>query len=397
MVLDITPIGDKYYENLYTPAKPTDAYTVHTLGDLPGEKWKEVPYTDGHYQISSHGRVKSLDRFIEKKNGQACFFKGRILKQSVIKYKNNTVQDFICELVCTASFNGQHIRIRVHRMVYSLFVKEIDYKNDKMLISHIDNNHFNNHYNNLVATTHGEKAKRIYKNARGPRLYLFQTTEGKTKAAVSRKVQTTQFDAKGNPLRTFESIKLASAVTGINSSAIVAVCKQKRGMFTAGGYLWRYGKHQSPIDISEIIRHKEKLRKQLQQPVTQYTLQGEKVKTYASIKQAACAINRTSAELSSAIKGKVVTCGGFLWRKGVHRGNNHEITAEHKQAIHKSISNIKKPVLQICKLTKKVINKFDSISEASRYMGCSTSDISRAATIKNAICKGFYWRYIPVG
>ncbi len=39
-------------------------------------------------------------------------------------------------------------------------------------------------------------------------------------------------------ISTFDSIKLASAATGIDSSSIVRVCKNKSKH--AGGYIWKY-------------------------------------------------------------------------------------------------------------------------------------------------------------
>lgn len=47
-----------------------------------------------------------------------------------------------------------------------------------------------------------------------------------------------QFDKNGRLLNLFDSIKDASKITGICSSAICQVCKQNRQ--SAGGYIWRY-------------------------------------------------------------------------------------------------------------------------------------------------------------
>src|SRR5699024_11890782 len=46
------------------------------------EIWKDIPGYEGSYQISTYGRVKSLDRYVVYSNGSVRFYKGKILKQS---------------------------------------------------------------------------------------------------------------------------------------------------------------------------------------------------------------------------------------------------------------------------------------------------------------------------
>ena len=40
-------------------------YQITTLANLPGETWRDLPIFDDFYQVSSHGRIKSLSRPIE--------------------------------------------------------------------------------------------------------------------------------------------------------------------------------------------------------------------------------------------------------------------------------------------------------------------------------------------
>ena len=46
------------------------------------EVWKDIPNYEGYYQVSSLGRVKSLDRIITYSNGKEVYTKGKIIKQS---------------------------------------------------------------------------------------------------------------------------------------------------------------------------------------------------------------------------------------------------------------------------------------------------------------------------
>ena len=43
------------------------------------EIWKDIPGFEGDYQVSSEGRVRSLDRIVHCKNGAAKKYKGRML------------------------------------------------------------------------------------------------------------------------------------------------------------------------------------------------------------------------------------------------------------------------------------------------------------------------------
>ena len=40
------------------------------------EEWRDIKGYEGYYQVSSNGRVRSLDKTIYRKNGTTCFCKG---------------------------------------------------------------------------------------------------------------------------------------------------------------------------------------------------------------------------------------------------------------------------------------------------------------------------------
>ena len=108
------------------------------------EIWKDIIGYEGYYQISSHGRVRSLDRVISIK-GQAYRRKlGRILKQTM-----NPGGYFVLNL----SKNGIVIITTVHKLVAIHFVR--GYKKG-LEVNHKDENRQNNHSNNLEWITHKE-------------------------------------------------------------------------------------------------------------------------------------------------------------------------------------------------------------------------------------------------
>ena len=49
----------------------------------PFEEWRDIPGYEGHYQVSDHGRVRSLDRVVQHRNGRKSSIKGRTLKPAI--------------------------------------------------------------------------------------------------------------------------------------------------------------------------------------------------------------------------------------------------------------------------------------------------------------------------
>lgn len=90
------------------------------------EIWKDIPNYEGYYQVSSLGRVRSLDRLILGKSGSLRPWKGRVLKiklnndgyQHVDLSKENKVTTWkVSSLVAQAFLNhtpNGHIKVVDH-------------------------------------------------------------------------------------------------------------------------------------------------------------------------------------------------------------------------------------------------------------------------------------------
>jgi len=105
--------------------------------DQSVERWLPVVGYEGFYEVSSHGRVRSIDRELLYADGRVCVWKGRILRQSLSAHKypkvalsKNCVQQTLC----------------VHRLVLAAFVGP---RPDGMEGCHNDGNPMNNHFSNL--------------------------------------------------------------------------------------------------------------------------------------------------------------------------------------------------------------------------------------------------------
>lgn len=97
------------------------------------ERWKSIDGYDGLYEVSSHGRVRSLDRF--DKLGRITF--GRVLSPTNNGHGYYTVQ---------LSNGGIKKRHYIHRLVAKAFIKNRSKLNE---INHKDENRSNNNVSNL--------------------------------------------------------------------------------------------------------------------------------------------------------------------------------------------------------------------------------------------------------
>lgn len=191
------------------------------------EEWKDIKGYEKLYQVSSLGRVKSLER-IRKQKGK---------NNSVIyhKYKEHIMNGYIenTGYLSVSLINKKH---NIHRLVAEAFIPNSE---NKPQVNHIDGNKLNNCVNNLEWCTQRENIKHAWKIGlmQGA---LINTIENKIRAKYVE-----QYDLDGNHIKTFIGAKEAEKELkrdNINVSAnnIRSVCVGKRK--TAGGYVWKYAK-----------------------------------------------------------------------------------------------------------------------------------------------------------
>ena len=101
------------------------------------EIWKDIPGYEGVYQVSSIGRVRSVDRVVTRRDGRDFFKKGQIQK-----LQNNGHGYLYKQL----KHKGKIKNCYIHKLVLLTFKKE---RPKGMVICHLDGDTTNNRLDNL--------------------------------------------------------------------------------------------------------------------------------------------------------------------------------------------------------------------------------------------------------
>ena len=178
------------------------------------EIWKPIKGYEGIYEVSSYGRVRSLDRYIRKGNRPYCV-KGRILKnmKGAYCYVNLHNED------------GTAKKHKVHRLVADVFVPN---PCNLPQVNHKNENKMDNRAINLEWVTAQQNCNHGTRNQRMSEALKIQP----------RCKEVEQLTLDYQHVNTFPSIKGAARLTGIDHTCISLCCRGKTK--SAGGYRWKF-------------------------------------------------------------------------------------------------------------------------------------------------------------
>jgi hypothetical protein len=127
------------------------------------------------------------------------------------------------------------------------------------------------------------------------------------------------------------------------------------------------------------------------QPVTQYSIDGDRIGFFKSLKAAAKKTGIDDGSISSALNGRYVTAGGFVWKKGegVEHINTKKIIALKK----KRFQHLNKAVEQYS-LQGKKIGSFKSITLAAQKVGGSARQLRDALNGRSLTSYGYVWKFV---
>ena len=178
------------------------------------EIWKPIDGYENLYEVSNHGRVRSLDHYAS--NGQKLIlYKGKVLSPNMGTNGYYSVQ---------LSKNNKIVRKMIHRLVALTFIKNPNPDKYNM-VNHKDEVRTNNNANNLewcnakYNTNYGTGMKR-----------LSELKKGKDNLLLRKSVQCVETGI------IYSSLKEAAQKTNANKAAISMVINGKRNK--AGGYGW---------------------------------------------------------------------------------------------------------------------------------------------------------------
>ena len=187
-----------------------------TLTTAAVEEWRPVKGFEGAYEVSSLGRVRSLDRDVEcKRNGS--LYTIHVLGHVLNQFKGGKR---VYNFVMLTKGHRQFVNVSVHRLVAEAFIPNPD---NLPQVNHKDENKLNNLPSNLE-----------WCNVK----YNINYGTGKWRKTKNRIKKVEQLSIEGKHIAYYNGTRDAERKTGFPQSTISFVCRVCREY--AYGYRWRY-------------------------------------------------------------------------------------------------------------------------------------------------------------
>ncbi len=358
-------------------SRPNAPYRNKSLKDLKGEKWEEIPGTEGYYLISNYGRVKGVARYIENINGVGTWRKAKILSQCIGSNKNHYKNDYRFGTTVTYQVNNQRFVSMVRRLVYQAFIAPTTKESmENQYVYPKDGNGLNSHVSNLGLVTKSEMRKMTLAEDRyiPPAFKIDQEANRKHLLRLNRKKRRSvkQYHLNGKLLRWFPSVTVASRKTGISGSCISA--SARGNWLQCGGFVWRYDNDNYKGELRDW--------KGLTKEVIQFTVGGKRLKTYSSIVEASRACGIDSQSIIRSAKKRSKRAGDFVWR---YTGDTY-CKGDYKNL------HLTDKIVQY-NLKGKRLGSFDKISDAAKSTNSTYEGIRLVLRKKQKTHNGFIWKY----
>jgi len=110
------------------------------------EHWKTIPGWEGYYEASDHGRIRSVDRIVQRK-GRDMHLRGKVIKLTPDHHRH---------LYLNLNRAGETVRGSVHRLVMLTFIgpcpegMEVCHNNGDPADNRVENLRYDTHANNML-------------------------------------------------------------------------------------------------------------------------------------------------------------------------------------------------------------------------------------------------------
>lgn len=185
------------------------------------EIWKPVVGWEDSYMVSSFGRVKSLDREVQKKDGSIQIYKEKIKEPT--PGKNGYLR---VNLYAECKYKT----CLVHRLVAEAFLPNPE---NKPQVDHIDGNRNNNALFNLQYVD--KITNQLNPNTRTK---MSLSHKGKPSNWHKDEKKKIQFNTDGKIIKIWDTTNDAKDLIGISRQVINDACSGR--CKSAGGYKWQY-------------------------------------------------------------------------------------------------------------------------------------------------------------
>lgn len=192
------------------------------------EQWADIEGYEGYYQVSSLGRIKSMERYIQDRFGMKSPYR---IPPKVLKPKKAPNGYMFVHL----SKEGKVEPRRIHRMVAEAFIPNpyrlpsVNHKNEDKTDNRVENLEWcTQAYNN----EYGTRTQRSQLSQKYRRPVAMYAMDGRLLRTFPTVVEAARYVAKEiTDMRT--SVKIAN-------NNIRAVCQHKPNRHIAYGYLWEF-------------------------------------------------------------------------------------------------------------------------------------------------------------
>lgn len=240
------------------------------------EIWKDIEGYEGDYQVSNLGRIKSFKGKKEKIRKPGVIRGGYL---GIMLSKNNKSKSF-----------------KIHRLVAMTFIPN---PNNYPEVNHKDENKKNNCVDNLEWCT---KRYNLFYNDRINK----ERVDRLRIEAKKRQRPVCQYDSNGNLINIFNSIKEAAEFIDKNKDFSSGITKCCNGIYHhCATFVWRY-QGDSFYEFNLKYRKCKK--------VSQYSKDGNYIKTWDSIKIASEHTGIDGSAIVKVCKGKLKSTGGYIWK-----------------------------------------------------------------------------------